>query len=277
MKALILAAGQGTRLRHLTHARPKPMLPIQGKPLLHHLIVWLRDHGIRQIAVNLHHQPAAIPQYLGDGSRLGVALHYSYEPRLYGTAGAAKQLEGFLDEDFVVVYGDVFTNLNLTRLLDWHRRGPSSRGETAAMTMSLYRAPDPTQCGVVELDARQRVTRFVEKPHPLQVFSDLAFSGIMVCGVQVLEYIPPNRMFDFGHDVIPALLAAGAPIYGLPLQAQESVIDIGTLPGYLYALRQACRLTVQADKTDSAEIDRVQSEKQPAFAARKTRRSETVA
>ena len=105
------------------------------------------------------------------------------------------------------------------------------------LTMALYAVPNPTQCGLVGVDATGRVTRFVEKPPDDQVFTDLAFSGVMVCDPAVLTDIPPNTFFDFGHDVIPALLTDNVPVYALPIQPDEYVIDIGTLPGYLRALR----------------------------------------
>ena len=120
MKALILAAGEGRRLGPLTLDRPKPMLPIGRTPLLEHLLRWLRRYSITRVAINLHHQPHVITGYLGDGSHLGMSIAYSYEEELLGTAGAARKLQSFLDETFLVVYGDVFTNLNLARLLRFH-------------------------------------------------------------------------------------------------------------------------------------------------------------
>jgi mannose-1-phosphate guanylyltransferase/phosphomannomutase len=242
MKALILAAGQGTRLRQLTARRAKPMLPIGGKPLLQHTVAWLRDHGVRQIAVNLHHYPGSIVGYFGDGARCDVALHYSYETTLLGTAGAAKHLEHFLDETFVVVYGDVFTNLDLTRLAVDHARDVAAAGSNPpapGATMVLYRVGNPEECGLVATDVHGRVTRFVEKPPAGDVFTDLAFSGVLVCEPGVLAAVPPGQPFDFGHDLIPRLLAGGAPLYAKPLAAGEYVIDIGTLGGYLRALRTA--------------------------------------
>jgi NDP-sugar pyrophosphorylase family protein len=171
---------------------------------------------------------------------MGMKIHYSQEDTLLGTAGAARQLDWFfredLQDDFVVVYGDVLTNLNLSRLIELHRCKAGEGHEAAAMTMALYRVPDPTQCGVVSLDQTGRVTRFVEKPAPDQVFTDLAFSGVMVCGSSILDAIPAGRVFDFGHDCIPALLADGAVMYGQPIAGDEFLVDIGTLEGYLAAL-----------------------------------------
>ena len=237
MKALLLCAGQGTRLKKLTETRPKPMLPIAGRPLLAHLVDWLLHFGISEIAINLHHCPDTIIEYFGTGRRRGLSITYSYEYQLLGTAGAAKQLESFLDERFVVAYGDVLTNLNLTRLLSCHEAHPNGRDMDPATTLALYRVSDPTQCSTVELDANGLITRFLEKPAADQVFSDLAFSGIMVCEPSILNYVPPDVAFDFGHDLLPILLEMGEPVRGIEIAPDEYVVDIGSLPGYLRALR----------------------------------------
>lgn len=243
MKAFILAAGQGTRLGRLTANRPKPMLPIQGKPLLEHTLAWLRCHGIVDIAINLHHHPEVIANHFGDGRDFGVRLTYSHEERLLGTAGAAKRLVGYLTDPFVVVYGDVLTNLDLARLLALHQQGDGRRQEAALMTLALYRVPDPTQCGLVDIAADGRILRFVEKPDAAHVFTDLAFSGVMVCQPAVLDRIPAGTSYDVGHDLLPCLLAAGAPLYAQAIASGEYVVDIGTLQGYLAALGQTTRQT----------------------------------
>ena len=158
MKALILAAGEGTRLRPLTLTRPKPMLPIGGIPLLE---LWLRllvRHGVRDIAINLHYKPDVVTSYFGDGTRWHVRLTYSFEEQALGTAGAVRRLQSFLDERFFVLYGDVLTDLDLTALAALHER------KQAALTAALYRVPRPWECGIVAMDADGRITRFVEKP-----------------------------------------------------------------------------------------------------------------
>ena len=232
MKALILAAGKGTRVGNLTQNLPKPMLPVQGKPLLERLVTWLRGYGIEQIAMNLHYCPEVITHYFGDGSQFGVTITYSYEPQLLGTAGAAKQLQTFLNEPFVVVYGDVFTNLDLAHYLDFHQRQKARAQASTVATLALYRVPNPTECGLVELDQQGRVTRFVEKPPPDQVFTELANAGIMVCEPKILDFVPPAAEYDFGRHVFPALLAAGYALWGQPIAANEYVIDIGTYHSY---------------------------------------------
>lgn len=228
MKALILAAGKGTRLQDLTRNCPKPMLPVQGKPLLERVVCWLREHGIRDIAMNLHHCPEVITGHFGDGTAWDVQITYSYEETLLGTAGAAKRLARFLDEPFVVAYGDVYTNLNLSRLMAAHRQYSRVESRDTLATLALYQVPNPTECGLVELAVDGRVMRFVEKPPPEQVFTDLANAGVMVCEPEILRFIPAETSFDFGRDLFPALLAAGKSMWGVAITPGEYLIDIGT-------------------------------------------------
>ena len=194
MKALILAAGEGTRLRPLTLDRPKPMLPIGGRPLLEHIVAWLRHHGVTRIAINLHHRPHVVMDHFGSGSAFGVEITYSVEDEILGTAGGAKRLSAFLDETFVLAYGDVLTDLALGTLLDFHR----SRPKTPHLSICLYRVPNPWDCGIVRLDEQDRVLEFVEKPKRHEVFSDLASSGVLVVDPELLRYIPDGCFFDFG-------------------------------------------------------------------------------
>ncbi len=244
MKALILAAGKGTRLGTLTSAMPKPMLPINGVPLLAHTVGWLRSHGITQIAINLHHAPEVIPAYFGDGRAFGVSITYSHEPTLQGTAGAARTLASFLNERFVVIYGDVFSNVNLTELEEFHAerlraaRDPQTQAAGPAATMALYRVSNPTECGLVHADIEGRVRRFIEKPPAHLAFTDLANSGILVCEPETLAMIPAEGAYDFSHDLFPAMLAAQMPLFARPIASGEFVIDIGTAAAYQRAQGQ---------------------------------------
>ena len=242
MKALILAAGKGTRISHLTQRCPKPMLPIQGRPLLEHAVHWLAAFGIHEIGMNLHYMPEVITNHFGDGRAYGVSITYAYEPELLGTAGAAKNLAHFLNEPFVVLYGDVFTNFDLSRLIAFHQKqqtgaaGADSAG--AVLSLALYHVPNPAECGLVELDQAGRVVRFVEKPPVDAIFTDLANAGIFVCEPTIFDYIPADTAFDFGRDLLPRLLDAGLPVFGLETAAHEYVIDIGTPAGYARAQRE---------------------------------------
>ena len=244
MKALILAAGKGSRLKHLTYRRPKPMLPLSSTPLLQHTIEWLRDYGINEIAINLHHQSETITGYFENGDQFGVSIRYSYESELLGTAGASKKLASFFDETFVVIYGDVYTNLNLKRLREVHQRHIEETSSPdfchhSLLTMTLYEVINPEECGLVETSEAGRIIRFVEKPPRNQIFTNRAFTGVMVCEPELLDYIPENAPYDFSSDLLPKLLKSQFPLYAEPIRANEFVIDIGTLPGYLRALRTA--------------------------------------
>ncbi len=229
MKAMILAAGEGSRLRPLTLTRPKPMVPMGDRPLLAHTINWLQRHDITEIGINLHYKPEVITDYFGDGSDMGVRLVYSYEPEILGTAGGAKALEGFLDETFVVVYGDLLTALDLGAVVAAHRE------RQAQVTVVLYRVPNPWECGLVEMVATGRITRFVEKPPRDQVFTDLANAGVYIMEPGVLSRVPAGQFYDFGHDLFPQLLAEGVPMFGYP--TEQYLLDIGNHEKYQQAQR----------------------------------------
>lgn len=249
MKGMILAAGEGTRLGPLTAARPKPMLPIGGRPLLEHLVVLLREHGIQEIAINLHYKPEVITSHFGDGTRYGVHLVYSFEDQLLGTAGAVKKLQGFLDETFVLLYGDVMTNADLTAMARYHRQ------KGGIGTIGLYHVENPSACGLVDMDATNRILRFVEKPPPEQVFTDLANAGILILEPEVINHIPQGTFCDFGLHIFPQLVAAGMALYGYVMP--DYVIDIGTPEKYAQAQRdyQAGKLGKHTQRASSMVLD----------------------
>ncbi len=232
MKGMILAAGEGQRLRPLTDHLPKPMLPIAGRPLLEHTILHLRDCGVTDLAINLYYLPAAVIEHFGNGSRWGVRLRYSVEEKLLGSAGGVKRLQAFFDDTFMVYYGDVFTRADLRPMIAFHRRAG------ALATMGLYQVPDPWNRGIVQLDNSQTIVRFVEKPPRDQVFSNLANAGIYILEPEVLDSIPAEQVYDFGHDVFPKMLAEGARIAGYVIE--DTLIDIGLPEKYAEANRVAC-------------------------------------
>lgn len=244
MKALILAAGKGTRLGTLTANYPKPMLPVGDRPLLGHLIEWLRDSGITEIAINLHHAPEAIADYVGDGASFGVRVTYSYEETLLGTAGAARKLDGFLDERFAVIYGDGYLNVRLDRLEAVHQRGIERHGGKAGLTMALFHVPNPSECGLVEVNQAGDVVRFVEKPPADEVFTDLANAGIYICDPGILQLIPRHTVQDFSRHLIPLMLQRGDPVMASSISSDEYVIDIGTPAAYARAQALAARKAV---------------------------------
>lgn len=227
MKALILAAGVGTRLRPLTDTCPKPMLPIAGEPLLAHTLRWLRRYGVTEAALNLHYLPEVVRNGLGDGSRFDMQLRYAHEERLQGTAGAIHNFPGFFDAPFLVIYGDLLLDLDLADLIGVHQ------AQDALMTLALKRTDTPQSQGMIEVDCDGRVLRFVEKP-PQWDGGDTANAGVYVCQPEIATLVPPG-VSDFGHDIIPALLRGGAPIYGRPLKGY--LLDIGTPTAYEQAQR----------------------------------------
>jgi mannose-1-phosphate guanylyltransferase/phosphomannomutase len=236
VKALILAAGEGTRLRPLTLDRPKPMVPVGGKPVLEHLITWLRDYGVRDIAINLHHCPEVIPRYFGDGSSWGIRLAYSYERTILGSAGAIKELESFLTETFLVVYGDVLTDLNLADLVAFHREALWD-AHAPVVTLALYEVENPTECGIVELDERRRILRIVEKPAAHEVFGNLANAGVCVMEPDVMSFIRAGRFSDIAKDLLPLLLERNLAIRGFLLDPATYLVDIGIPERYLQSQR----------------------------------------
>lgn len=221
MKAFILAAGLGTRLRSLGLDVPKVMVPICGKPLLEHHLELFKRQGIQEFIVNLHYLPEKITRYFGDGSKFGVKITYSHEPELLGTAGAVKKMEDKLrDGSFIVFYGDNLVRVEFAPLVDFHRT------RKALATIALFASPEPWTGGVVETEADGRVRRFVEKPDPKQVSTNLISAGIFVVEPAVLGEIPAGQFCDFGKEVFPKLLTKGLPVYAMKPDAY--IQDVGT-------------------------------------------------
>lgn len=225
MKAMVLAAGEGTRLRPLTLALPKPMVPIANTPLIARTLRLLASQNITEIAVNLHHRAELIRGTLHEGEDYGVHLHYSAEEKLLGTAGGVKKLEAFFDETFVVLYGDNLYHADLTSLIALHRE------KKAVATIATFTAPDPSACGLVETDNAGRVTRFLEKPPPEEVFTDQANAGVYILEPEIFPYIPADRACDFGKNVFPKLIMERPDaVYALPLDGYLQ--DTGTIHSY---------------------------------------------
>jgi NDP-sugar pyrophosphorylase family protein len=221
MKAFILAAGLGTRLRSLGLDLPKVMVPVGGKPLLEHHLELFKRQGVHELIVNLHYLPEKITNYFGDGSRFGVKITYSVETELLGTAGGVKKMEReLLDGTFLVFYGDNLVRVEFAPLIEFHR------ARQAAATVVLFASSEPWTGGVVETDSNGRVLRFVEKPDRKQVSTNLISAGIFVIEPSVLEMIPAGQFYDFGKDVFPKLLADGRPVYAMKPEAY--IQDVGT-------------------------------------------------
>jgi NDP-sugar pyrophosphorylase family protein len=217
MKAMMLIAGSGTRLRPLTNHLPKCMVPVAGKPVLQHAIEWCRGFGIQEFVLNPCYLPEVVTSYFGDGRRFGVHIHYSPEQEALGTAGAVKRAARHFDGPFLVWYGDNVSRCNIARLCESHR----AKGGLA--TIALHPREEVSQSGIVGLDAGDRITRFLEKPLPEQVFSHWVNAGIYILERAVLEAIPGDVPSDFGGDVLPRLLAGGAALYGYRLSEDEGL------------------------------------------------------
>lgn len=218
---MVLSAGYGTRLGELTKELPKPMLPIQGRPLLEYIICHLARHHFNQIAINLHFMPEVIHTYLGDGSRFGVQIEYSYEPELLGTAGGVKKMADFLgkDEVFLVHYGDVITDQDFTAMLDFHRQ------HQALTTLLLHQRAYSNS--VVSLDAEQRIIGFLERPTDGErrgVQSPWVNSGICLCAPSILNDIPDDTVCDLPRDIFPKLIQSRR-VFGFPLSGYRCAID----------------------------------------------------
>jgi mannose-1-phosphate guanylyltransferase len=225
MKAVILVGGLGTRLRPLTINTPKAMVPVINTPFLEYVARYLSRHHVRHIVLALSYLPKPIEDHFGDGSRFDIRLDYVLEKTAMGTAGAVKNTERFLDETFLVLNGDIFTDLDLTAMLNFHRRKKSKA------TIALTPVDDPTSYGLIETAAQGRVSRFLEKPSRDQVTTNMINAGTYILEPEVLSHIPPQTNFSFEHQLFPFLLDRGDPVYAFPSSGYW--IDIGTPEKYL--------------------------------------------
>ena len=216
MKAMILAAGEGSRLRPLTDTLPKCMVDVGGKPLMQHTIEWLHEFGVNDIVINVCHLPDVIPGHFGDGRKWGVRLTYSREETQLGTAGGVRNVAPFFaGEPFFVWYGDNLSTCDLERFRRFHEE----RGGLGSV--ALHWREDVGQSGIVEMDARKRIVRFVEKPAASQVFSHWVNAGIYLLEPGVLELVPPGVPQDFARDVFPLALASERGLFGYELSENE--------------------------------------------------------
>ncbi len=222
-----MAGGEGTRLRPLTSSAPKPMLPIANRPMMEHIVNLLRRHGFDDIIVTVAFMANAIKNEFGDGSELGVRIRYANEPTPLGTAGSVRNAMEWLDERFLVISGDVLTDIDLSQLVRFH----DERAATA--TIGLVHVPNPLEFGIVITREDGTIERFLEKPTWGQVFSDTINTGIYVLEPSIFDHIPEGRSVDFSSEVFPALLAEGGALYGAVAEGYWE--DVGTLDAYLRA------------------------------------------
>jgi len=241
MKAVIMAGGEGTRLRPQTSNLPKPMLPLVGRPMMEHIVALLRRHGVTDIVVTVAFLPNAIRNYFGDGSELGVRMVYATEETPLGTAGSVRNAREELDERFLVISGDVLTDIDLTSVVDFHAKSE------ALATLALCSVENPLEFGIVITQEDGRVERFLEKPGWGQVFSDTINTGIYVLEPEIFDLIPEGRSVDFSSEVFPAALEAGQPVFGYVAGGYWE--DIGTTAAYLKAHQDILDGKVEVDMT----------------------------
>jgi mannose-1-phosphate guanylyltransferase/phosphomannomutase len=225
MKAVIMAGGEGSRLRPLTIHRPKPMVPVVDRPAIVHIIELLKRHGITEVVITLQYLANVIQEYLGDGSGFGVKIHYTVEETPLGTAGSVRLGIEWLDSAFMVISGDALTDFDLSAAIAFHKQ------KKAMATIVLKRMPNPLEYGVVILDDAGRVRQFQEKPSWGEVFSDTVNTGIYIVEPDVFNYYEAGQVFDFSNNLFPILLEKGDPMFGYV--ADGYWCDVGSIPDYI--------------------------------------------
>ncbi len=233
MRAMVLAAGLGTRLRPITYDMPKPMVPVLNRPVMEHILRLLARHGFTETIANLHWFPELIEAHFGDGSQLGVELSYSPEEQLLGTSGGVRNAAGFLGDSFLIISGDALTDIDLTAMREFHE------SHDGIATLATKRVEDTSQFGVAITGADGRIQGFQEKPDPAEALSDLANCGIYMFRSEIFDFFPepgtskaagpgdPAGFADWAMDVFPRLLEGDVPFYSHEIDAYWN--DIGNL------------------------------------------------
>ncbi|MBI2428607.1 MAG: NTP transferase domain-containing protein [Ignavibacteriales bacterium] len=250
MKAVIMSGGFGTRLRPLTCNIPKPMVPMMNKPMMQHIVELIKKLGINQIVSTLFYQPEIITGYFGDGTKFDVHMQYRKAEADYGTAGSVRNAADFLDERFIIISGDVLTDFDLSKAIEFHEK------KKAKATVVLTRATNPLAFGVVITDNNGKITRFLEKPTWGEVFSDTINTGIYIIEPDVLQLVPYQKEFDFSKNLFPALLEQDMGLYGYIAEGYWR--DVGNLNEYqeahLDALDDKVKLTAEGNRVGSAFV-----------------------
>jgi mannose-1-phosphate guanylyltransferase len=233
MRAMVLAAGLGTRLRPITFDMPKPMVPVLNRPVMDHILRLLARHDFEETIANLHWFPELIEAHFGDGAECGVKLSYSREEALLGTSGGVRNVADFLGESFLVISGDALTDLDLTAMREFHE------GHDGIATLATKRVTDTSQFGVAITDADGRIGGFQEKPQPSEALSDLANCGIYMFRREIFDFFPapgtskaaspgdPDGFADWAMDVFPKLLGSDVPFYSHEIDSYWN--DMGNL------------------------------------------------
>ncbi len=246
MKAMVLAAGLGTRLQPITYDIPKPLVPVLDRPVMEHALLLLQKHGLTEVVSNLHYFPDEMRDYLGDGSKWGIDLNLKFEEELLGTAGGVRNVSDFFgDEPFVIISGDALTDIDLDKFIEAHRE----KGGIA--TMALKKVADTREYGVVVIEEDGRIKGFQEKPEPEDARSDLANCGIYIFNPEIFDYFPDTDFVDWAQDVFPVLLEGDVPFYGHEVTAYWN--DVGSFEEYrtgnFDALTGKVQVKLDAEKT----------------------------
>ena len=260
MKAMILAAGKGTRVQPITHIIPKPMIPILQKPVMEFLLELLKEHGFKEIMVNVSHLAEEIENYFRDGQRFGVEIAYSFEGRIedgeligdaLGSAGGLKKIQDFqkfFDETFVVLCGDALVDLDLTEAVKKHKE----KGAIASLITKKVTRDQVSSYGVVVSDENGRIKAFQEKPSIDKALGDSINTGIYLFEPEIFNYIPSGKKFDIGADLFPKLVHMDLPFFALPMDFEW--VDIGKVPDYWSAIRNVLQGKVRQVDIPGKEI-----------------------
>jgi NDP-sugar pyrophosphorylase family protein len=219
MKGVILAAGISSRLKSISQNMPKPLFEINGEIIIEKHIRNLKYIGISEIYINTHFFSDLIIKTLGNGEKFNVNIKYFFEKKLLGTSGALNSFRNYLNEDFMVIYGDNYSTLSLEELIKFYKN------DNYICVIGLHRREDVSQCGVVFLNENNEIIRFIEKPGKDNIGSNLVNAGIYICNPDILKYIPDNRNSDFAKDVFPKIIHDKIPLYGIELPGKLIPID----------------------------------------------------
>ncbi len=225
MKAMVLAAGVGSRLDPLTACLPKPLVPVANFPVMEHLLNLLKAHGFTDVIANLHYLPECLIEYFGDGKKFGTNIQFRVEEKLSGDAGGVRYCRDFLEDGtFIVLMGDLLTDADLSHIVAEHKR------KNAIASIGLKRVDDVSRFGVAVLDENDFIVGFQEKPSKEEALSNLASTGIYILEPEVFKHMPESGDYGFGRQLFPALVKAGLPVLGVPIESYWS--DVGTIEQY---------------------------------------------
>ncbi|MGC9516798.1 MAG: sugar phosphate nucleotidyltransferase [Methanomicrobiales archaeon] len=228
IKTIVMAGGKGTRLRPLTFIRPKPMIPLVNKPIMQYMVERLRSYGFNNMIITLSYMSSHIKRYFKDGSHMNLNIKYSVEPWPMGTGGGVKKVRNFVDDTFFVISGDVITDVNFNKLLEFHKK------KGAIATMVLTHVDDPSHFGIAEMNEENKIVNYLEKPSPERVFSNIANTGTYIFEPEIFNFLDRKRgEVDFSKHIFPELIKENAGLYGYIFDGYWN--DVGRPETYLKA------------------------------------------